>query len=38
MASARSIFAISSARPPAARSSWRAMYMSSLFFGNDTAR
>ena len=38
IASARSIFAISSALPPAARSSCRAMYMSSLLFGNETAR
>ncbi len=38
MASARSILAISSARPPAARSSCRAMYMSSLVLGKDTAR
>ena len=38
IASARSILAMSNARPPAARNSWRAMYMSSLFFGNDTAR
>ncbi len=38
IASARSIFAISIARPPAARISCRAMYMSSLLFGNDTAR
>ncbi len=30
IASARSILAMSSASPPAARSSWRAMYMSSL--------
>ncbi len=38
IASARSILAIRNALPPAARRSWRAMYMSSLFFGNDTAR
>jgi hypothetical protein len=38
IASARSIFAIRSPCPFAARRSWRAMYMSSLFFGNDTAR
>ena len=38
IASARSILAISSAWPPAARSSSRAMYMSAPLFGNDTAR
>ena len=38
IASARSIFAIRSAEPPAARINWRAMYMSSLLLGNDTAR
>ena len=37
-ASARSILAIRKASPPAARSSCRAMYMSALDFGNDTAR
>ena len=33
----RSTFAIISARPPAARISSRAMYMSDAFFGNETA-
>jgi hypothetical protein len=37
IASARSILAISMARPPAARSSSRAMYMSAPLFGKDTA-
>ena len=38
IASLRSILAMSSAWLPVARSSWRAMYMSSLFFGKETAR
>ena len=37
IASARSILAMSSALPPAARSNWRAMYISSLFLGKEMA-
>ena len=37
IASKRSIFAIISARPPLARVSSRAMYMSAALLGNDTA-